>query len=228
MITVVTWLWNQKGRQIVYRPAHVNIWARMVSRNLTIPHRLLCITDNPQGIDIETYPLWKPPEVINPSWGITRPQCYVRLKAFSSEMRDILGDRFVSMDLDCVVTGNLDKLLTRSEDFIINRGETKRNTYNGSMWMMNTGAREKVWTEFSQAGIQRALQNGYMGSDQAWIRECLGPNEATFSEGVKSFVRIRPIPNWQPTDTSVVFFQGNIKPWEHTAMKYSWVRENYR
>lgn len=228
MLTVVTWLWHQKGRQIVYRPSHVNTWARMVSRNLTIPHRLLCITDNPEGIEIETYPIWEPPKVINSSWGVTRPQCYVRLHAFSSEVRDILGDRFVSMDLDCVVTGNLDTLLSRQEDFIINRGETKRNSYNGSMWMMTTGAREKVWTEFSQAGIQRALQNGYMGSDQAWIRECLGPNEATFSEGVASFVRVRPIPNWQPTNTSVVFFQGNIKPWEHTAQKYRWVKEHYR
>jgi hypothetical protein len=228
MLTVVTWLWSQKGRQIQYKPEYVNTWGRMISRHLTIPHRLLCITDNPEGIEIDTYPLWPFPDVINPAWGVTRPQCYVRLKAFSTEMRDILGDRFVSIDLDCVVTGNLDAMLSRTEDFIINRGETKRNTYNGSMWMMNTGAREQVWTTFSQAGIKRALANGYMGSDQAWIRECLGPDEPTFSEGVKSFVRVHRIPSWSPADTSIVFFQGSIKPWEHSAQKISWVKDNYR
>lgn len=231
MITIVTWLWHQPRRQIVYRPEHVNTWARMVSRNITIPHRLLCITDRPNGIEIPTYKLWEPPAVINKSWGITRPQCYVRLKAFSEEIREVLGDRFVSMDLDSVITGNLDSVLSRSEDFVINRGETRRNSYNGSMWMMTTGKRSRVWTEFSQEGVERALRNGYMGSDQAWIRECLGPKEAVWqAPEVCSFVRVRPIPNWTPeaTDTRIVFFQGSIKPWDSIAQKLAWVREHYR
>jgi hypothetical protein len=203
----------------------------MVSRNLTIPHRLLCITDRPREIskDIPTYQLWDAPSVVNPNWGITRPQCYVRLKAFSEEIREILGDRFVSIDLDCVVTGNLDKTLGRTEDFIINAGETPKNAYNGSMWMMNAGARRQVWEQFGQDGIMRALKNGYMGSDQAWIRECLGPDEATWkAPEVCSFVRVRTVPNWEPTETSIVFFQGSIKPWDAIAQKMLWVRHNYK
>jgi hypothetical protein len=97
--------------------------------------------------------------------------------------------------------------------------------------MMTTGKRSRVWTEFSQAGVERALQNGYMGSDQAWIRECLGPNEAVWEPPqVCSFVRVRPVMGWTPeqNDTRIVFFQGSIKPWDSTAQKLAWVREHYR
>jgi hypothetical protein len=153
----------------------------------------------------------------------------VRLKAFSEEIREVLGDRFVSIDLDCVVTGNLDKTLGRTEDFIINAGETAKNAYNGSMWMMNASARRQVWEQFGQDGIMRALKNGYMGSDQAWIRECLGPDEATWKPPeVCSFVRVRTVANWEPTETSIVFFQGSIKPWDAICQKMRWVRDNYK
>jgi hypothetical protein len=229
MITVVTWLWSQKGRQVLYKPEYVNTWARMISRNLTIPHRLLCITDNPEGIEIETYPLWEPPEVINEKWGITRPQCYVRLKAFSEEMKPILGDRFVSVDLDCVVTGSLDAVFSKPDDFIINKGETLKNDYNGSMWMMNTGARSKVWSGFSQDGVRKASES-FMGSDQGWIRYCLGSEEKTFTnqDGVFSYVRIKNDRRWRPNQSCIVFFQGSIKPWDSTAQKHIWVRDNWK
>jgi hypothetical protein len=228
MLTIVTWLWHQKNRAILYKPEYVNTWARMITRNVTIPHRLLCITDNANGIEIDTFPLWEPPSVSNPNWGITRPQCYVRLKAFSKEMKPVLGDRFVSVDLDCVVTGNLDRILSKDEDFIINRGETKKNDYNGSMWMMNTGARDQVYSQFNQAGVNQAYRNGYMGSDQGWIRQCLGPKEKTFGneDGVRSFVRVRNAP--LPEDTRIVFFQGSIKPWDSTAQRVGWIRDNWK
>jgi len=229
MLTVVSWFWRQKGNSIPYRPEYVNVWASMVRRNLTIPHRLLCITEDPRGIEIETYPLWEDFGIKNPQWNLAKPQCYRRLKAFSEEMRPILGDRFVSMDIDCVITGNIDSLLSRTEDFIINRGRSRKNTYNGSMWMMNTGARSSVWTEFKgQESVQKASQ--WMGSDQAWIRECLGPDEATWGpeDGIGAYSQIRVIPKWQPQDTKIVFFQGSYKPWSNGADRIGWIKEHWQ
>lgn len=229
MLTVVCWYWRQPNRQVVYKPDHVRIWANMISRNLTIPHRLLCITDREREIDfMPTYPLWTEPEIQNPQWGPNRPQCYRRLKAFSEEMRPILGDRFISMDIDCVITGNLDQIFGRTDDFIINQGTTSQNCYNGSMWMMDTGARRQVWDSFDgMASVNKASR--WLGSDQAWIRECLGPFEKTWSirDGVTSWLRTRRIPKWQLGDTKIVFFQGELKPWEDSA-KTEWVEEHYR
>lgn len=229
MLTVVSWFWRQKNSSIVYEPHFVNVWARMVERNLTIPHRLLCITDEPQGIEIETYPLWDDFGINNPTWGLGKPQCYRRLKAFSADMKSILGDRFVSMDIDCVILGNIDNLLSRKEDFIINRGRTHKNLYNGSMWMMNTGARDMVWSDFKgDASVKQAAR--WMGSDQAWMREALGPNEATWGpeDGVDAFTHIRSIPNWKPTNSKIVFFQGSYKPWSNGADRIKWIKENWR
>jgi hypothetical protein len=229
MLTVVSWFWRQRNTSILYKPEFVNVWANMVRRNLTIPHRLLCITTEPDGIEIDTYPLWEDFGINNPRWGASKPQCYRRLKAFSEEMRPILGDRFVSMDIDCVITGNLDEMLSRQEDFIINRGRTHKNIYNGSMWMMNTGARSHVWDEFrGEESVQQASR--WMGSDQAWMREALGPDEATWGpeDGIAAYVHLRAIPKWKPKNTKIVFFQGSYKPWSHGAENIDWIRENWR
>lgn len=61
MITVVTFLW--KGWRPVYESKHVNAWARMVKAHLKQPHRCVCITDLPHGIECETFPLWTFPQV---------------------------------------------------------------------------------------------------------------------------------------------------------------------
>ena len=55
------------------------------------------------------------------------------------------------LDLDCVVTGNLDPVLGRSEDFIAWKDIAPPQPYCGSMVMMDAGARrlarlcERVW-----------------------------------------------------------------------------------
>jgi hypothetical protein len=50
MLTVLTWLWLQEGGRTAYRAEHVNAWAAMVRRNLSLPHRIACVTDMPDGI----------------------------------------------------------------------------------------------------------------------------------------------------------------------------------
>ena len=229
MLTVVSWFWVQKNSSIVYKPEYVNVWARMVARHLTIPHRLLCITDSPKGIDIETYPLWDDLGINNPQWGNSRPQCYRRLKAFSKEMQPVLGDRFVSMDIDCVILDNLDEILGRDDDFVINRGRTYKNSYNGSMWMMDTGCRDFVWSDFK--GEESVRQAGkWMGSDQAWMREALGPDEKTWGpeHGIEAFSHTRGIPKWKPNKSKIVFFQGSYKPWSNGADKIDWIKDNWK
>lgn len=233
VLSIVTWKWaSLNPYRTSFRAVHVNTFASMIRRNLTIPHRVFCITDNPAGIDedITTVRLWDNPV---PHYGTHhRPNCYVRLKAFSKEFEQIVGPRFVSMDLDCVITGNIDHLFDRPDDFMI-WGETHDiNPYNGSMWMMNAGARAHVWDDFDPAkSPEIAMQKRFFGSDQAWMCYALGPDEKRWStsDGVYSYrCHIRPLGGSLPGNAKIVFFHGQYNPWDADMQKIEWVMENWK
>lgn len=227
-LTIVGWLW--KGGE--YTPARANTWARMLHRHLTIPHRFVLLTDQPDAnYDrlIEPVPLWDDwRDLVNREWGARKAQCYVRLKAFSPEVEEILGRRFVSVDLDCVVLGNLDPLFTRDEDFVIYRRPVLmvpldlENPYQCSMWMMTTGARRQVWDKFKGGESVRAAQK-FMGTDQAWLHHVLSHDEASWdqSSGVYSWPKLREDPAFKrnpPKDARIIFFHGNQKPWHFASI----------
>lgn len=219
MITIVTWLWKSTGWRNGYGAEHVNALQKMVAANLKMPHVFKCFTNMPEGIDCETISLWEDPATgTHP----TRPNCYKRLKAFSEEMRPIVGDRFLSLDLDCVIVKDITPLVDRKEEFLILEGSAA--PYNGSMWMMNTGCRKKVWEHFDAmtspkiANAQKMENNRhYHGSDQAWISYKI-PGEKTWSkrDGIYQYaydVKDKEIPK----DARIIFFAGGEKPWSQPS-----------
>lgn len=220
-LTIVGWLWRDEQCAAQYRPEHVNAWARMIHQHLSIPHRFVLVTDQPDAdYDplITTVPLWDDwREVPNPKWGPKKPKCYVRLKAFSKEAREILGPRFVSIDLDCLVLGSLDALFMRKEDFLICK-RIHPTYYNGSMWMMTAGARSFVWEDFNGAQSVAEAQK-FIGSDQAWLCYRLGPNEKGWQDvrdGVYGWTRIKNTRSYYrepPRNARIIFFYGGAKPW---------------
>jgi hypothetical protein len=216
MITIITWLWKTTGWRNGYNASHVNALERMVSSNLSIPHIFKCITDMPEGINCETIPLWEnPPTNTHP----TRPNCFRRLKAFSEEMRPLLGDRFLSLDLDCVILGDITPIVNRSEDFLILEGSAA--PYNGSMWMMNTGCRKHVYEQFHpiespNVANRQIAPNGkrFHGSDQAWISYKI-PGEKTWGKQDGIYQYVYDIKNHSslPENAKIVFYAGGEKPW---------------
>lgn len=229
MLTILCWLWKQETSRATYTADHVNIWADMVRRNLAMPHRIACVTDMPNGIEpgIE---IITPPgdflDVSNPRWANGKPQCYRRLSMFRRDAAEIFGERFVCMDIDCVVTGHLDTLFDRPEDLVLFKGTSRTRPYNGSMMLIRAGCRPHVFDDFDQAA---AIESGalYCGSDQAWLAHRLGWNERTWSEqdgvhwfGTAYMARRRPHPR-------VIFFPGKMKPWT-VAKLDPLVGEHYR
>jgi len=210
VLTVLTWLWHQAGGRAQYTADHVNIWADMVERNLSIPHRIACVTDIPQGIDHRVEIIAPPREfeaVRIPSWGEEKPQCLRRISMFRRDAAQIFGDRFVCMDLDCVISAPIEPMFTDDVDFRICAGTAKGRPYNGSMMMLRAGARAQVHEAFTP---ERAAEAGrqYLGSDQAWIGSILGPGEAkwTTSDGIE----------WHghhAEQRRITFFPGDTKPW---------------
>lgn len=230
MLAVVTFLWFDAkyrwNKDFIYGADHVNRLARGVRRNLSLPHEFVCVTDIPEGIDssIRIVPLWSD---LRDMGG-----CYNRLKLFAPEMREIIGPRFVQIDLDSVPVGNLDDVLGRTEDFIAWRDVNPPTPYCGSMFMMNAGARAQVWTDFDRVrSPEIAREKGYIGTDQAWIGACLGTDEATWGpeHGVLSYRS--NIPGHRdklPENAKIVFFHGRVDPSQkHIQERSPWIAEHW-
>jgi hypothetical protein len=186
-LKIVTWKWDaglhpKKG--IRYTAEHVNALYWMLSRHLHIPFQLVCITDDSGGIneEIECLPLWK-------EWA-ELPGCFRRLKIFSKEMADIIGPRFVCIDLDVVIVDDVTDIFTRTEDFII-WGEYHRKTpYCGSFFIMDAGCRESVYRSFDFKKYPPNLKGKYpYGTDQDHISHRLYPYEVMLTEkdGIYAF-----------------------------------------
>lgn len=230
LLTILTWLWKKPGSRTEYTADHVNIWAAMVSRHLTIPHRIACVTDIPDGID-QHIQIIKPPGEFEgletPTWNGDKPNCFRRLAMFRPDAKDIFGEKFVCMDLDSVIAANIDHLFDNDEDFMIYKGTSFDRPYNGSLMMIKAGSRPQVYLDFSE---ENAIKSGqkYVGSDQAWISYCLGPNEKTwsFKEGICWW---QSQYNAQIDIKSIMFFPGQMKPWEAVkAGLDNWIIENYK
>lgn len=243
MTLFMTWFWRQNPNRAGYDAAKVNRWASMLGECLTMPHELAVVTDIPEGLDpsLRIIPLPRDFDGIRvPGWSEASglPQCYRRLKLFAPDAADYFGaEDIVSMDLDSLFLRNLDHLFAEPADFRMFAGTSRIRPYNGSMVRIRAGARPKVWREFSAdpVGVATRARKLFIGSDQAVISMILGKGERTWSEreGVfhysPKFERLhggahsaRP-----PGNMAMLFFPGNIKPWDRQAMRLPWIADRW-
>jgi hypothetical protein len=235
VLTVCCWKWKGPASyRSQFSAEHVNVLRRMVARHYKAPHRFVCITDDAEGLDeqVEVVELWDDFADIPSPHGQGNPSCYRRLRAFAPDMAKVLGKRFVWLDLDCVITGDLAPLFDRTEAFLSWGDTNPKNSVNGSMVMMTAGARREVYETFDPATSPELTRRvGHFGSDQAWISRCLGDKEARWGvrDGVYSYrVHLRPQRGVLPANARVVFFHGQIDPWSAEAQRLGWVRDNWR
>lgn len=233
--TVACFKWTpQPGYRSQYGPETVNTLQRMVARHYSPTPEFVCITDDTKGLDksIRVVPLWNDLAHLPAPQGGKNPSCYRRLKVFSKEMGDVLGQRFVVMDLDMLITGDLAPVWNRPEDFVIIGDTNVRTPYNGSMMLMSAGARAKVWETFDPVRSPAlAKAANYFGSDQAWISWCLGRGEAkwTIKDGVYSFRNHLAMHRHQlPENARVINWHGKFDPWSGFASQIAWVKTNYK
>lgn len=228
MLTVLTWLWRQDNVVNQYKPQYVQTLKSMVDRHLSLPHRFLCITDQDvPGVDCVPL-LEEMPRVKNKRWAVHRPQCYRRLRLFDPAVRDIVGDKYVQMDLDTVIVDSLDPMFDRDDDLVINRSIGVSNSYNGSMWMHKVGTYSSLCFDFNEDEALAANKAGFIGSDQAWMRWHLGKDAVpTWSaeDGSYQYHSLKPTKDL-PGNARIVFFAGSVKPWHYEVEP--WVREHYR
>lgn len=233
--TFVTWKWPPpKGYRSTFGPDTVNVLRRMIRRHYPAKHRFCCVTEETKGLDpeVEVIPPWNDyADLPSPSGG-KNPSCYRRLRMFAPDIEAVFGKRFVSLDLDMVITGDLTPVFDRPEDIVLVGDTNPRTHFNGSMILMTAGARPHVWTRFDPAQSPKAARAaGHFGSDQGHISHVLGPNEAkwTKADGVYSFRNhIQPKGGALPVDARVVIWHGEFDPWSSFGMRLEWVRQHYQ
>lgn len=226
MLSVVTFKWAAEGYRSKFTAEHVNTMRRMVARHYPHPHRFICVTDDPAGLDrdIEAVPLWGDhARVPNPTWP-AGPSCYRRLRVFDTHS---LGERFVCIDLDAVIVGDLTPLWHRPEQcvtWLVGR------QLCGAMFLQTARSRPFVWTLFDPVDSPRETTRlGYRGSDQAWMTACLQhcSGKWTQADGLYEYHQLYRPPQQRtvrqqparartnlPADARIVFFCGKPDPWD--------------
>lgn len=247
-LDIVTFKWERKGYRSTFTHEHVNIMRNMIERNYPHPHRLTCITDNPDGIDnrVRCIQLWDDFANTPSPHGPANPSCFRRLKLWDKWAHDAIGPRILQIDLDMVLVDDVSSLWNRPESCVLwadNLNPT--SPYNGAMQLITPGE-FPVWGNFKaypDNAIASARAKGYFGSDQAQLALWLGKDMPrwTAADGAISWrVHVRKTPPGHahlrydgrcdaslPIGAKVCNFHGLDDP-ETVAPLVPWVREHYR
>jgi hypothetical protein len=246
-LIVASFLWFDPARRRSYQFCRddVRIWDAMIARNLTVPHKRVCVTHRPDLVAdfIETRP-------IDPAKHVPG-LCTVKLQAHKPGGIGKEGDRVLLMDIDCVVTGNLDPLVDREEPAVWWRNPNfevggRRGFIQGSMQLFTVGATEHLWRDFDPLVTPAWLNRRFGGGEQAWISERLNTaypepgwdwNVAhwTDADGVYGAGRLvngkmgQGVQSELPENARIVFTPGDRSPSQpEMQAKHPWIRELYR
>lgn len=169
---------------------YVNILHRAVTKNLTVPHRFVCFTDIPHGIECETRP------IEGDGW-------YAKLFLF----KEFTQGRVIFFDLDTLIVGNIDYLADYTGEMAM-----LRNFYSPA----NYGSGVMLW----RGGFGHHITDAYVaegcpdipGGDQVYIERHTRADllQELFPGQVISY-KVHAA-NAIPANSSVVCFHGFPHP----------------
>ena len=227
---VVCLKWGDK-----YSADYVNKLHNMVARNLTLPYKFVCFTENKNGLDpdILTFPL---PELPVKGW-------WYKPYFLGNDLP--LKGNILFLDLDLIVFNNIDKLFTYKPNapFVIIRDfnrQVRKNwdRVNSSVFRIQSGAKDTQYQEFVKRHSEHTKR---MPGDQDWMYRFCKPYEYWPDEWIQSYkweMRGRQTLTVTKTgrnfkepgepiilpDTSIAVFHG--KPDIHEAVD-EWPRKNW-
>lgn len=236
-ITFVCWRWTPvSGYRSKFDPKTISVLHSMIARHYRGAFDFVCVTDKPEEVPRphRAVQLWDDFTKLRSPHGLAYPSCYRRLKIFSEEAHKFIDTpRFVSLDLDVVITADITPLFDSQVEFRMYGDTAKGTPYNGSIIYNRLGTRPQLWQKFDPLTSPKlGLQKRYIGSDQAWIAVCLGPDEQKFTakDGVYSYRnQIQPRGGHLPAGARIVIFHGAHDPWDpYVQRKHPWVARHYR
>lgn len=154
-LTVVCVKWGTK-----FSVDYVNILHDMVRRHLTVPHRFVCLTDDPSGIACETQPLV--PEL--PYW-------WGKMMLFGHS----LPGRKLFFDLDTVILDNIDGFARYSGPFCVVKPFYRDWGFTSSIMSISPGFGRDTWEKFirdpraAMAYTNARADPPWNNGDQRWL-----------------------------------------------------------
>lgn len=228
MLAICTWLWGDK-----FEMSEVVRLRNMLKRNVTIPYKFILFTNVFEPIRNDAM-LFYP--IIDPKL-LHVNGCFARLRIFDPEFQykveiavDQKFDRFATIDLDTVLTKNIDPLFDIDAKFAIMQGGNAANPcpYNGALQLLRKGAYPEVWDDFT---LEKASKVPFYSfpDDQGWIHHKL-PNMPGWKTGTQGVYVFRK-PGWPdatdnlPKDARLVtFINKTPKQLQHLP----WIKEHWR
>jgi hypothetical protein len=138
-----------------YGPEHVTRLRAAVARNCTLPHRFVVLSDVEVGC--ERIPLREP-------W----PRWWSKIELFRPGVADPDGTN-VYLDLDLLITGNIDRLVSHPHRFSMARDDKFAKRANSSV-MAWTGDRSNIYAAMkANARWNRFRFNEYFGMATGWV-----------------------------------------------------------
>lgn len=196
---------------------YVNRLYNMVEKNLKIPHRFVCFTDNDaglaDGIEVRDLPPFEEKKIPDKAWR--------KLSLFNEKLADLEGTALF-LDLDIVIKGDLSPFFEKEGEFIIIKDWDfpKDIIGNSSVFRFEIGKHPDVLENFykedntirdryknEQAFLSNMINNKGILSywDKSWCvsfkRNCLRPFPLNFFQ--------MPI---DPENAKIIVFHGRPTP----------------
>lgn len=237
MVNVISMKWGTP-----YGPEYVNRLHHMVRRHLHRPHRFVCFTDNPTGldadIDAKPLPVVRDAEKYGPFWR--------KLGIFSAPLADLRGP-VLWLDLDVVIVDSLDCLFDHPGEFLIIkdfREESGPKHGNSSVVRFEAGAHgyllDKFYADPESVDAQFPGDQEFIStnvtSQAMWPKEwCVSFKKHCLPPFPQCWFRVPRI----PPGARVVVFHGHPKPEDAARgcrppgfIKYCratpWINEHWR
>lgn len=219
MLNIVCFKWGTK-----FSAEYVNKLYNAVCRNITVPHNFICFTENPEEVECDTRPFLSN---LSTWWYI--------IGLFNKEHG--FKDKVLYMDLDTVITGNIDHIISLDANFAITEDFYRPKGLQTTFIMWKP---ERYFYLYDK--LCTLLPNNpsahFMGGTNGFVERFISREEVTlfqdeFPEEFISYkVHIRDIKrsrrNSLPGDLNtakVICFHG--KPMPHEMRNLKWMKEHW-
>lgn len=235
-VNVICMKWGDK-----FPPEYVNRLYGMVNRNLSLPFRFICFTENKSGIrdevEIQSLPeLDLPPSSPERGWR--------KLTVFKTGFGNLAG-KTLFLDLDIIIVGSLKELFTHPNEFLIahDKKNPEKIEGNSSVFRFEIGQFPQILDYFEK---NSELVKSEVRHEQAYLsREMynLGKLKYWPDEWVPSF-KYRCCPSWAkswfeapsiPEGAKIILFHGLPNPpeaiigksgkWYRHIQPSPWIKE---
>ena len=200
-----------------YNQQYAQRLKHMIERNTTIEHSFYCLTDiSPNGYDYDTIPL----QDDNQGW-------WAKVELFRPGI--VEEDRILYLDLDSIITANIDDMLEYDYNFSALQPWNKVNRANGMCASGVMGWKNDGRMSFLYEDFQKDIIGQYPRGDQAYvsdkIREVgIRPEWVQILfPGIYSYRRA--CRNRLPADARFVCFHGKPRPHE---VRKGWVKDYWK